>query len=71
MKVPKYIAEALEKRANFAYKFNHYDYIITQFIIKNRINAEEYDYCGGCESIVNPSTSSERVYQAILNSKKE
>ena len=67
MKVPKYIEEALRKRAEFADRFNHYDYVITNFINNNGIEAEEYDYCGGCESIVNPHSSSARIHEAILN----
>lgn len=71
MRVPKYIEEALNKRAKLADKFNHYDLIISQFIDNNGVEVEEYDYHGGCESIVNPYNSSARVYKAILNKDKD
>ena len=40
MRVPKYIEEALNKRAKLADKFNHYDLIISQFIDNNGVEVE-------------------------------
>lgn len=67
MNVPKYIIDALEQRAKHAEKFNHYDFIISEYINENNISVKDYDYRGGSESIAHPHTSSQRVYQAILN----
>lgn len=65
MKVPKYIEKALERRARAANQWNSNDLIISEFIDKHKIVVEDYDYHGGCEAIVNPWTSSRRVYDAI------
>lgn len=67
MKIPKYIEKALERRAKAAEIWNRNDLIISEFIDKHNIIAEDYDYHGGCEAIVNPWTSSSRVAEAIKN----
>ena len=66
MKCPKYIEESLRKRARFAELFNVHDSTISHFVLENDIDAEDYDILGGCESIVNPYDSQQRVYKAIL-----
>lgn len=70
MKVPKYISQAIERRTKSAEVFMHNDWIISKFIDDNHIAVEDYDYHGGCESIVNPTTSAARVYSAIINHKE-
>ena len=65
MKCPKYIEEALRRRANHAAKFTSLDVMIMEFLEKNDIIVEEYDICGGCESYVNPHDSSRRILEAI------
>lgn len=70
MKVPKYIKQALESRANYAERFTHLDCIIFKFLDKHGILHEEYDICGGCESYVNPHASSDRLLRAIENHKE-
>ncbi|MBQ8218535.1 MAG: hypothetical protein IJZ79_02185 [Bacilli bacterium] len=67
MNVPKYIENALEMRAKHAEQFNHYDFIISNWIEKHDVITESCDTRGGVESIVNPYASSNRVLQAILN----
>ena len=70
MHVPKYIENALQQRAKHAERFNHYDYIISEWIDKYNIMAEECDYHGGVESIVNPYSSSARILEAIKKTKR-
>ena len=66
MKCPKYIEEALRKRANCAMDFTTHDVTIAHFLERHRIEVEDYDIYGGCESYVNPFDSSKRIYEAIL-----
>lgn len=69
MKIPKYIDEALRKRANAAYRFLLCDDIVSEFISKYGIDVNFEDYGGGVESISNPYESEKAVREAIL--KKE
>lgn len=71
MKVPKYIKQALESRANHAERFTYLDCIIFEFLDKHGIPYEEYDINGGCESYVNPHASSDRLLRAIENHKEQ
>lgn len=71
MRVPKYIQQALESRANHAERFTHFDCIISDFLEKHGIPCEEYDINGGCESYVNPHSSSDRILTAIENHKEK
>ena len=63
MKCPQYIEEALEKRANCAYRFIHYDCIIGEWLEKNGLldKVEMYDIYGGCEAYCNPDDSANRI----------
>lgn len=70
MKIPKYIEKALQQRENSACKLIKADTIITDFIIKNNICAESYDYCSGVEMYCNPYESANRIREAILNTEK-
>lgn len=65
MKIPKYIENAIDQRANHVERFQHYDYIISQWVDKNGIDAESCDIYGGAESIVNPWGSARRLKEAI------
>lgn len=67
MKCPKYIEDALNKREKAAYMFNHYDWMVSNWCDKHNVPLETYDCYGGCESLVNPSHSTERVLEAIKN----
>ena len=66
MDCPKYIKEALRKRAECADKFTDYDLLIAKYLEKHQIDVENFDIHGGCESYVNPWDSSQRIYEAIL-----
>lgn len=66
MRIPKYIDEALRKRANAAFKFRQYDDVVSEFIKQYNINVDFEDYCGGVESITNPYESANAVREAIL-----
>lgn len=66
MKIPKYIDEALRKRANAAFKFMDYDAIISAFIEENRVELDTMHYGLGCESLLNPDSSANAVREAIL-----
>lgn len=66
MRIPKYIDEALRKRANAACRFMNYDCIVSDFIEKNGIQLDTMHYRLGCESLINPDNSANAVRQAIL-----
>lgn len=66
MKIPKNIENAIEQRAKAAERFNHYDYVISEWINNNGICAESYDTYGGVESIVNPWESASRLKKSIM-----
>lgn len=70
MRIPKYIDEALRKRANAAFRFLQYDDIVSKFIKKHDIDVNFEDYGGGVESIANPYESENAVREAILAHKK-
>ena len=68
MRMPKYIDEALKKRTKAAETFNHYDWIVSEWIDKNGLAdvIDTADFHGGVESIVNPDVSERSVRAAIL-----
>lgn len=70
MKIPKYIEKALQQREKTALKLSKADIVITDFINKNGIIVESYDYCGGVEIYYNPYESANRIREAILNTEK-
>ena len=70
MKIPKYIDDALIKRTEAARKVVKYDSIITDFIIKNRINANPDDYNSGRQMHISPYASEQAIRQVILSHKK-
>lgn len=67
MKIPRYIEESLQIRANSAARALHHDYVVSEFCEKNGIQVDDSDVFGGCEVYVDPYASSERVRQAILD----
>lgn len=69
MKIPKHIDDALRKRTKAAEMFNHYDWIISEWIDKNGLDndIDTADFHGGVESIVNPKTSEANIRLAILS----
>lgn len=71
MNIPKYIDEIIEKRAESAERFNHYDYQLSEWLDKRGIIAESCDTHGGIESIVNPWSSADRIRDAILHTKEK
>lgn len=68
MKIPKYIDEALRKRTKAAETFNHYDWIVSDWIDKNGLadDIDTADFHGGVESIVNPDVSEQNIRNTIL-----
>lgn len=70
MKIPKYIDQALNLRTKSAVQLNKADTVIADFIIKNDIAVESYDYCSGVEMYANPYDSEDRIREAILNTEK-
>lgn len=70
MKIPKYIKEALNKRAKAACALMDADRLITDFIDRNSIDVDTADYCGGVEQYTAPYESAERIYDAIVNHEK-
>lgn len=69
MNIPKYIEEALKKRTKAAEMFNHYDWIVSEWIDKNGLDEDidSSDFYGGVESIVNPKTSEANIRLAVLS----
>lgn len=65
MKCPKYIKDLCYRRANAAGKFIGYDYKIYEWLEEHNIEVNSYDILTGCESIVNPYSSSDRIIKAI------
>lgn len=68
MKCPEYIKEAIRKREKYAYLFMDYDYTVSHWCDTHGVILETYDSHGGCESLVNPSDSADRVLRAIEES---
>lgn len=69
MKIPSEIENALKRRVNSAYKLMQADSIVTDYIIKNKIDVETYDYAAGSEMYVNPQHSADRIREAIRRKK--
>lgn len=65
MNCPKYIKDLCCKRANAAAKFADYDYKIYEWLEEHNIQVEDFDILTGCESLVNPYASSDRIIKAI------
>lgn len=68
MKIPKYIQVLIDQREKYAIKFVETDYRLAEWLEKGNIMVMEYDIHGGCESLVNPSDSANRIREAIKNS---
>ncbi len=69
MKCPKYIEDALIQRARYASRFLDLDVMIGNWLEKQGLidQVEMEDIHGGCESILNPYQSSDRVLEVIRN----
>lgn len=65
MRIPKYIDEALRKRANAAFRFLQHDVVVSKFIKQHNIDVDFEDYGGGVESICDPYGSEKAVREAI------
>lgn len=68
MKLPKYIDDALRRRTKAAETFQHYDWIVSDWIEKHGLedDIDIADFRGGVESIVNPDVSEQNIRNAIL-----
>lgn len=71
MECPKYIREALLRRANHASAFLDLDWTIAEWLEKHGIDVNNEDIHGGCESYVNPYESSKRILKAIEEKENE
>lgn len=67
MDCPKYIREALKKRAKAAFNYLKYDYMVSTWLESKDLDfkVEEYDIRTGVESLMNPYASSKRVLDVI------
>ena len=65
MKCPNYIRDLCYKRAKAASRFIDYDYKIYEWLEDHNVEVEDFDILTGCESIVNPYASSDRIIKAI------
>lgn len=72
MKCPKYVKNALQRRAKYASEFLRCDQIVVEFLEKHNMldEVENYDILTGCESLCNPDASSARVLEVIENKEK-
>lgn len=68
MKIPKYIQVLIDQRERYAIKYVETDYQLSEWLDKHNIMVMDYDIYGGCESIVNPTDSANRIKEAIKNS---
>jgi len=71
MKIPKYILIALQRRANAAYLWNKYDWIISNYINKHNIEVPSECYRGGVEGIVNPDSANKEIIKCMLEHENE
>lgn len=71
MIVPFEIEQALLKRAEAALEFTVADCAIVKFLDEHNIKVEEYDILMGCESLINPTDSANRIWHAIEEHKDE
>lgn len=73
MEIPKYIDNALKKRTKAAETFNHYDWIVSEWIDKHGLadDIDAADFHGGVESIVSPDVSERSIRTAILQKERE
>lgn len=73
MRVPKYIAAALIRRANAAQSFLSNDRIVSEWIESHGFidEIEPEDIMTGCESLCNPYSSSQRVLEVIENHEED
>lgn len=67
MNIPKGIEKLIDKRAKLAKQLMCADSELSEWIEKNSITVEEYDYKTGCEMYCNPDESADRIRQAILD----
>lgn len=65
MKIPKYIDEALKKRAKAANEFVKYDIIVSEWCVKHNVQSEDIN--GAVDSVVNADDSAKQVRIDILN----
>lgn len=65
MKCPKYIEDALNKRAKAAIQFNKYDSLVSRWINKNNIYVESENTFGGVDAIMHPEESKKVILEAI------
>ena len=67
MRIPKYIDDALEKRAKTIDAYMKQDAIISKFITDNGIDVPLEDYGFGAEAFCNTYESNELIRDCITN----
>ena len=65
MKIPKYIAKLIDRRARLAGALMDVCWELDEWLDKNGVEAEMEDTHGGAEIYVNPYDSAKRIRQAI------
>lgn len=71
MNCPKYIKDALVRRAKAAYILLETDREVAEWLKKHHIKVEADDIRGGCESYFNPNESMYRILKAIQEADNE
>ena len=69
MWLPKRIEKLIDRRARLAADLMNVDYELSNWIDKNKIPVEEYDYRTGVELYTNPNASARRINEAVANFK--
>lgn len=67
MWLPKRIEKLIDRRARLAADLMNVDYELSNWIDKNKIPVEDYDYRTGVELYTNPYASARRIKEAVAN----
>lgn len=69
MWLPKRIEKLIDRRARLAADLMNVDYELSNWIDKNKIPVEDFDYRTGVELYTNPYASARRIKEAVANFK--
>ena len=67
MWLPKRIEKLIDRRARLAADLMNVDYELSNWIDKNKIPVEDFDYRTGVELYTNPYASARRIKEAVAN----
>lgn len=70
MKVLKYVEDIILSRCKAAERYIVYCDELAKFLRKHDIEIMDYDDTSGCESLINPRDSANRILEAIREKEK-